>query len=147
MLYKMVFKIIILSINLFCTALLFGQTGINSKIETTNTKIMYTPIEFQSEGATLRGRLYLPENVSKKIPVIIMAHGYSATIEGMVADRYAEVFCRGGFAVVLYDHRNLGISDGEPRQQLDRWTQARGYRDAINFVMTLPQIDTTKIGL
>ncbi|MGW8315643.1 MAG: alpha/beta hydrolase [Bacteroidales bacterium] len=125
----------------------FALAGFGIDLETSNNYQMYTPIEFQSEGATLRGRLYLPEQKSDKYPVIIMAHGYSATIEGMVADRYAEVFCKGGFAVVLYDHRNLGISDGEPRQQLDRWTQARGYRDAIDYVITLPQIDTSKIGI
>jgi len=108
---------------------------------------MYKPIQFQSEGATLRGRLYLPANRSKKLAVIIMAHGYSCTIEGMVADRYAEVFCNAGFAAVLYDHRNLGISDGEPRQQINRWTQARGYRDAIDFTIALPEIDSAKIAL
>ena len=108
---------------------------------------MYKPIEFRSEGATLRGRLYTPENHSSKLPVIIMAHGFSATIEGMVADRYAEVFCRGGFAVLLYDHRNLGISDGTPRRELNRWTQARGIRDAIDFISRASEIDSTKIGL
>ena len=125
----------------------FAQAKFDNELKMTTNKQLFTPIEFQSEGATLRGRLYLPENKSDRYPVIIMAHGYSATIEGMVADRYAEVFCRGGFAVVLYDHRNLGISDGEPRQQLNRWTQARGYRDAIDFVFTLSQIDTSKVGL
>lgn len=108
---------------------------------------MYQNIEFESEGATLRGRLYLPDNSSEKLPIIIMAHGYSATIEGMVADNYAEVFRAAGFAVLLYDHRNLGISDGEPRNELNRWTQARGYRDAINFVLTLSQVDGSRIGL
>ena len=110
-------------------------------------ELMYRTIEFQSEGVTLRGRLYSPENTSEKLPVIIMAHGYSATIEGMVADRFAEVFCNAGFAVLLYDHRNLGISDGEPRQQLNRWVQARGFRDAIDFVTTLSEINPEKIGL
>ena len=64
-----------------------------------------------------------------------MAHGLSATISGMTADRYAEVFRDAGFAVLLFDHRNFGISDGEPRQQINKWVQARGYRDA----MTLPR--------
>lgn len=107
---------------------------------------MYRPVEFQSEGATLRGRLYAPD-ARGKLPVIIMAHGYSATVEGMVADRYAEVFYEAGFAVLLYDHRNIGKSDGEPRQELNRWTQARGYRDAIDFAISLPEIDSTKIGI
>jgi len=43
--------------------------------------------------------------------------------------------------VLLYDHRNFGISGGVPRQQINAWIQARGYRDAIDFVITLPEID------
>lgn len=108
---------------------------------------LYDPIEFQSEGATLRGRLYLPENRSADLPIIIMAHGYSATIEGMVADRYAELFCKNGYAVLLYDHHSFGISGGEPRQHVNKWRQARGYRDAINFVVTLSEIDKAKIAI
>ena len=107
---------------------------------------MYKDVEFVSENAVLRGRLYTCSN-REKLPIIIMAHGYSATIEGMAADRYAEVFCNAGFAVLLYDHRNFGISDGEPRQQVNKWIQARGYRDAVNFVTTLSEIDHAKIGL
>ena len=65
----------------------------------------------------------------------------------MVADRYAEVFCDAGLAVLLYDHRNLGISDGEPRLEINRWIQTRGYLDAINFVETLPEVDSDRIGI
>lgn len=107
---------------------------------------MYKIVEFPSEKSTLRGRLYHPL-VSSKLPIIIMAHGYSATIEGMVADRYAERFYNAGFAVLLYDHFGFGISGGEPRQQTNKWIQARGYRDAINFATTLKGIDNTKIAL
>ena len=107
---------------------------------------MYTPIQFQSQGATLRGRLYLPENTSKRPAVVIMAHGFSATI-GMVSDKYAEEFCKSGFAVLLYDHRNFGISDGEPRQELNKWLQMKGYHDAINFAVDLNEIDANKIVL
>lgn len=108
----------------------------------------YAPIEFESEQATLRGRLYLPgSNVEGRHPVVIMANGYSATIEGMAADRYAEHFQDAGFAVLLYDHRNLGISDGEPRQRICRWTQARGYRDALEFAAQHPALDPQRIAL
>jgi hypothetical protein len=107
---------------------------------------MFKIVEFRSENATLRGRLYTPDPVEKR-SVIIMAHGFSATINGMVADKYAEAFCEAGFAVLLYDHRNLGISEGEPRQEINLWVQARGYRDAINFVTTLPEIDPARIAL
>lgn len=126
---------------------LFAQGNTSNSINTSQMKSIFEIVEFQSEGATLRGRFYTPENESEKLPVVIMAHGYSATIEGMVADRYAEVLCRAGFAVLLYDHRNFGISGGEPRQQINRWTQARGYRDAMDFVATRPEIDSSRIGL
>lgn len=76
-----------------------------------------------------------------------MAHGYSATIEGMTADKYAEVISKAGFTVLLYDHRNFGISDGMPRHQTNKWIQARGYSDAINFAATLPEADIDKIAL
>jgi alpha-beta hydrolase superfamily lysophospholipase len=76
-----------------------------------------------------------------------MAHGFSATINGMVADKYAEVFYEAGFAVLLYDHRSFGISGGEPRQQINKWIQARGYRDAVNFATTLPEIDAARVAI
>lgn len=137
-------KIITTSI-LLLTIVVSAQNNNYNEIQ--KNKSMFRSIAFQSEGATLRGRLYIPESSSKSFPVIIMAHGYSATIEGMIADRFAEVFRNAGFAVLLYDHRNLGISDGEPRQELNRWVQARGYRDAIDFVTTVPEIDNTRIGI
>jgi pimeloyl-ACP methyl ester carboxylesterase len=101
--------------------------------------------EFPSEGARLRGRLYRPEH-RRPAPVVIMAHGTSATIS-MVTDRYAEVFRDAGLAVLLYDHRNFGDSGGEPRQEINPWVQARGYRDAMTYVRSLEGIDHGRIAL
>ncbi len=109
--------------------------------------IVFRIVEFPSEGAILRGRLYLYPGASKPQPIVIMAHGFSATIHGMVAEKYAEVFYEAGFSVLLYDHRNFGISGGEPRQQINKWIQARGYCDALNFVATLPEIDADRIAI
>lgn len=113
----------------------------------TTENIMFRNIEFKSQGAILRGRLFLPENKSKKNPVVIMAHGFTTTINGMTADKYAERFREEGFAVLLYDHRNFGISDGEPRQEINFWVQSRGYIDGIDFVITQPEIDTSKVAV
>jgi len=100
---------------------------------------------FPSEEAQLRGRLYRPSRPGP-VPVVIMAHGTSATIS-MVTDRYAEVFQDAGLAVLLYDHRNFGDSGGEPRQEINPWVQARGYRDAVTFVQSLEGIDHDRIAL
>src|SRR6188474_1175105 len=103
-------------------------------------------VEFPSEGALLRGLLFLPEAPARRPPVVIMAHGTSATMT-MVADKYAEAFGRAGVAALLYDHRNFGLSAGEPRQEINPWIQCRGYRDAIRFAETLADIDPERIGL
>ncbi|MGH2380568.1 MAG: alpha/beta hydrolase [Candidatus Limnocylindria bacterium] len=108
---------------------------------------MVKEVEFPSEGATLRGLLYVPESrTDKKSPLVIMAHGTSATVS-MVADKYAEAFSRAGLAVLLYDHRNFGRSDGQPRQEINPWIQCRGYRDAVTFAETLDAIDPQAIAL
>jgi fermentation-respiration switch protein FrsA (DUF1100 family) len=75
-----------------------------------------------------------------------MAHGYSAVKE-MYLDSFAEVFCDAGFAALVYDNRNLGASDGEPRQEIDPWRQVNDYRDAITFAGTLPELDKSRIGV
>jgi uncharacterized protein len=106
---------------------------------------MFELVEFPSEGALLRGRLYRAP-VSSAAPIVIMANGTSATIR-MSADCYAERFHEAGFSVLLYDHRNLGVSGGEPRFEVNPWVQARGYRDALTFAETLPGIDPVRMVL
>ncbi|MEY9287247.1 dienelactone hydrolase [Bradyrhizobium ottawaense] len=106
---------------------------------------MRTTVEFPSEGALLRGFLYLPVTPDPH-PCVVMAHGTSATIS-MAIDCYAEAFAAAGFAVLLYDHRNFGVSDGEPRQQINPWVQARGYRDAISYLLTRPDISHDLIAI
>ncbi len=109
---------------------------------------LYRNIQFESQGTVLRGRLYLPKSsLLEKHPVVVMAHGFTSTINNMTADKFAERFSEAGFAVLLYDHRNLGISDGEPRQEINFWVQARGYMDAIDFVDTQPDIDASNISV
>ena len=110
----------------------------------------FEAVEFESEGATLRGRLYWPEGPSgasgSLLPMVVMAHGLSATV-GMVSDRYAEVFQAAGLAVLLYDHRNFGASEGEPRFQLSYFLQMRGYRDAIRFASSFDRVDSDRIAI
>lgn len=104
------------------------------------------PVAFESEGAVLRGFLYRAQRGDPPYPIVVMAHGTSATIS-MVADRYAEAFAAAGVSALLYDHRNFGLSGGEPRQEINPWVQCRGYRDAITFAETIDDHDPARIGL
>jgi cephalosporin-C deacetylase-like acetyl esterase len=103
-----------------------------------------TDVEVEGHGGTvLRGWLYLPE---APVAGVVMAHGFSATKE-MALDPYATVFCAAGLAVLAYDHRCLGASDGEPRQVINPWAQTRDYRYAIGWLAGRPEVDRDRIGI
>lgn len=92
-------------------------------------------------GVTLRGWWWAP---APDRPTVVMAHGFSATKE-MAIDRFAKAFAADGCGVLLYDHRCLGASDGEPRQVINPWAQARDYRCAIDWVERRRGVDRNKL--
>jgi fermentation-respiration switch protein FrsA (DUF1100 family) len=108
---------------------------------------MRRDIEFKTgDGVILRGWHYLPDQGASRRATIVMAHGFSAVKE-MYLDRFAEVFANAGLAALVFDNRNFGASDGEPRQEIDPWQQVSDYRDAITYVSTLPETDPARIGV
>jgi uncharacterized protein len=108
---------------------------------------MRRDIAFKTEdGVTLRGWLFLPDRATGRVPTVVMAHGFSAVKE-MYLDRFAGVFAAGGLGALVFDNRNFGASEGEPRQDIDPWAQVRDYRDAITFAGTLAEVDASRIGV
>jgi len=107
---------------------------------------MRSDVEFDAEGVTLRGWHYVPDGAGGPVPTIVMAHGFSAVKE-MYLDRFAEAFAAAGLGAIVFDHRNFGASDGEPRQEIDPWEQLRDYRHAITFATTLAEVDGERIGV
>jgi fermentation-respiration switch protein FrsA (DUF1100 family) len=103
-------------------------------------------IEFPTEdGLLLRGWHFVPAG-DGPFPTIVMAHGITAVKE-MGLEGYGAAFAEAGFAALVYDHRNLGASDGQPRQEVDPIQQIRDWRDAITFAETLPETDRERIGV
>src|SRR6516165_956323 len=107
---------------------------------------MRRDIEFNAEGVILRGWLYIPENAPREMPGVVMAHGFSAVKE-MYLDSYAEVFSAAGIAALVFDNRNFGASEGEPRYEIDPWQQVRDYRHAITWLCRQPRINRERIGV
>jgi fermentation-respiration switch protein FrsA (DUF1100 family) len=103
-------------------------------------------IEFDAEGVALRGWFYPADGSADAAPTIVMAHGFSAVKE-MYLDRYAEAFAAAGLNALVFDNRNFGASDGEPRQEIDPWAQVRDYRHAITYAGTVPEVDADRIGV
>ncbi|MDP8961713.1 MAG: alpha/beta hydrolase [Actinomycetota bacterium] len=109
---------------------------------------MRQDVSFLSHGLTCRGWLYTPEGSQegRRLPTIVMAHGFSAVKE-MYLTHFANQFADAGFAVLLFDYRHLGASEGEPRGQLFPWDQIEDYRNAITFARQRPEVDSERIGI
>jgi len=103
-------------------------------------------IEFRAEGGvTLRGWFFVPDGDGPH-PAITMAHGYAGVKEFRLA-AFAEAFAEAGFAVLVHDHRGFGSSDGEPRHDVNPWTQVEDWRRAISFLECQPEVDADRIGV
>ena len=104
-------------------------------------------VTFPANGVDLAGWFYpVAAETGAGAPTVVMSHGLSA-IRRMNLDAVARDLNAAGLAVLLYDHRNFGDSDGNPRQEADPWAQVRDMRDAISFAMTLPGVDPARLGI
>jgi uncharacterized protein len=107
---------------------------------------MRDDVEFRTEdGVTLRGWFTAPDGDGPH-PTVVMAHGFSAVKEQTLED-LAVVFRDAGLASLTYDHRNLGASDGEPRQEIDPVMQVRDYRTAITYAQSRPDVDSDRVAV
>jgi cephalosporin-C deacetylase-like acetyl esterase len=104
-------------------------------------------VEFSSDGTTVRGWLYRPDvdASTEKVPAVALAGGWCYVRE-LVMPYYAEAFASLGIAALVFDYRNLGVSDGEPRQHLDPWAQIRDYQNALSFLERADGIDPDRLG-
>ncbi|HEY2477191.1 MAG TPA: alpha/beta hydrolase [Solirubrobacterales bacterium] len=107
---------------------------------------MRRDVEFRSGGETIRGRLYVPDDRDGPLPLVVMAGGW-CYVKELVQPHYAERFEREGLAVLLFDYRNFGASDGARRQHIDPVAQVEDYKNAISFAETLPEVDAERIGV
>ena len=103
-------------------------------------------VEFQSEGETCRGWLFMPDSVRDEAPPVVVMAGGWCYVRELVMPHYAAKFADAGIASLVFDYRNFGVSTGEPRQHIDPWAQIRDYQNAVSFVTTRSEVDANRIG-
>ena len=106
---------------------------------------MRTDVAFSSGGTECAAWLYRPEGEGR-LPLVVMAHGFSGTRE-LRLDAYAERFASAGLGVLLFDYRHFGASAGEPRQLVDIAKQHADYHAAIAYGRGLDWVDPDRVAL
>ena len=92
-----------------------------------------------------KGWLYLPEGAEKP-PVIVMAPGFACE-KDFGLQTFAERFVELGMAVFLFDYRNFGESEGEPRNLVSSRRHIQDWEAAIAHVKNLAEVNGNKMAL
>ncbi len=101
-------------------------------------------VSFHHRGLTLTGTLYMPHGASGRLPGVVMAHGSGP------ADRFGGTwitfFTNLGFAVMSYDKRGVGGSEGD--WHTATFVDLAGDLDAaVDWLSRQPQVDPARVGI
>jgi dienelactone hydrolase len=107
--------------------------------------VIRSDVQFSSDGTECAAWLFRPDR-DGPVPLVVMAHGFSATRE-LRLDAYAERFCEAGLGALLFDYRHFGASGGEPRQLLDIGQQHADYHAAVRYARGLEWADPDRVAL
>jgi fermentation-respiration switch protein FrsA (DUF1100 family) len=107
---------------------------------------MRRDIEFKSQGETCRGWFYTPDEGKAPFPMVVMAGGW-CYVKEIVMPHYADFFVKAGLAVLIFNYRRFGDSDGLPRQHLNPYDQIEDYKNAISFGQTISEVDPDRVGI
>ena len=104
------------------------------------------PVEFFSDGVRLRGYLRWPDTpASEALPVLVQGPGWLGLATSKRYEVWHEGFTRSGFAVLVFDYRGFGESDGEPGW-INPELQLQDIANAVTYLETRPDIDPRRIG-
>ena len=100
-------------------------------------------IELFSDGVRLRGYLHRPDAQTGRLPFIAQGPGWMGLADAKLYRPYHEAFTAAGFAVLIFDYRGFGASDGDrgtlsPARQLEDW------RSAIAYLRSRDDIDPSR---
>lgn len=105
------------------------------------------PLTFKSGGQQIVGILHLPK--TKRVPLVIMVHGWSGNLLGTwnaFFVRAAREFSKNNFAVLRFDFRGSGNSEGDFANQTTT-SMLEDLDNAITQISKYPGIDKEKICL
>lgn len=110
-------------------------------------KVGIKKVSFKNRyGITLVGDLYIPKNISGKLPAIAVSGPFGAVKE-QASGLYAQTIAENGFITLAFDPSYTGESGGEPRHVASPDINTEDFSAAIDFLSNYPNVDSEKIGI
>ncbi|MCG8672432.1 MAG: alpha/beta hydrolase [Pseudomonadales bacterium] len=103
-------------------------------------------IKFKSQGYSLAGLLFVPENFKStdKYPTVIFTGPFNQVKE-QTGSVYGKKLADQGYIVLSFDHLGYGDSDGPVRNNEKAAWKMEGIRDAVSYVGTLSFVNRDKV--
>lgn len=102
-------------------------------------------VQFFSHGTKVAGTLMLPSGGSTPCPAVVQGPGWLGLRDAQLYRPYHEALLEAGIAVLVFDYRGFGDSDGDATF-LDPRDQVEDYRSAATYLETRFEIDARRIG-
>ncbi|HEX7348015.1 MAG TPA: CocE/NonD family hydrolase, partial [Candidatus Limnocylindrales bacterium] len=104
-------------------------------------------VRFYSHGAAVAGTLKLPDGRTgdERVPAVVQGPGWLGLREAKVYEPYHDVLLAEGVAVLVFDYRGFGDSEGDATY-LDPMAQVEDYRSAASYLQTRTEIDPNRLG-
>src|SRR6478609_7343846 len=105
-------------------------------------------VEFFSEGARLRGLLRLPDTpgpTAEPRAAIVQGPGWLGLAEAKTYLPWHEGLTAAGYAVLAFDYRGFGDSEGERGWVRPEW-QLEDILNAVNYLETRPDVNPRRLG-
>lgn len=105
------------------------------------------PMPFYSNGSRLDADLHLPDDGGRgaPYPVVIPASGYQG-LKVIHPERFARALTPRGYAVLAFDYRGFGLSEGE-RGRLVPQEWVEDVRAAVDRIPGQTELDASRIAL
>ena len=117
------------------------------KVFPQSNKVEHSKIIFHNRyGVTLAADLYVPKNVSGKLPAIAMSGPYGAVKE-QVSGLYAQTLAERGFLTIAFDPSFTGESGGEPRAVSSPDINTEDFCAAVDYLSTREDVDPERVGI
>ena len=97
-----------------------------------------------SEGARLSGFLHRPDaSDGTPMPFIVQGPGWLGLADAKLYQPYHEAFTNAGFAVLIFDYRGFGESEGDRGTISPAW-QLEDWRNALAYMRSREDMDPTR---
>ena len=110
-----------------------------------------TPVFFKNGRFTLHGELVLPDT-AQNAPVLVFLVGsgenssYRTLYKEFVTENLEHQFLNEGFALLYFDKRGVGDSNGK-WQRTNLYERSADAKAAVDFLKTQGRIDSSRIGI